>query len=196
MTATTQPRQADLFGDQTVELAAPEGLTYQPSFISRADELGLLAALQPFDFTPFQFHGYEGKRRVHYFGWRYDYDARAVAEVEPIPEFLLSLREQLASFADVPADAFQQALVNQYDAGAGIGWHRDKPQFGDVVGVSLLSACTLRFRLPRQGGWQRHNQPLAPRSAYHLTGPARVNWEHSIASHDAARYSITFRTLR
>jgi alkylated DNA repair dioxygenase AlkB len=169
--------------------------------VTPEQEHALEAALAPLAFKPFQFHGYEGKRQVRYFGWRYDYGAERIAPVEPIPDFLLPLREAVAAWAGLPAEAFGQALVNSYEPGSGIGWHRDKPQFGEVAGVSLLSGCVMRFRRPRlrngeADGWDRFNQALAARSAYLLTGPSRTQWEHSIASHDAARYSVTFRTLR
>jgi alkylated DNA repair dioxygenase AlkB len=36
---------------------------------------------------------------------------------------------------------------------------------------------------------------VEPRSAYLLSGPARQDWEHSIAPGDTLRFSITFRTL-
>jgi alkylated DNA repair dioxygenase AlkB len=40
-------------------------------------------------------------------------------------------------------------LVTRYPPGAGIGWHRDAPQFGEVGGISLLTACRMRFRRGR-----------------------------------------------
>jgi alkylated DNA repair dioxygenase AlkB len=85
--------------------------------------------------------------------------------------------------------------VNEYRAGAGIGWHKDKPQFGIVVGVSLLTPATMRFRRPHGQKWIRTSHPLLPRSIYVLSGEARTDWEHSIPPLDALRYSITFRTL-
>ena len=75
-------------------------------------------------------------------------------------------------------------------------WHRDKAVFGQVVGVSLLAPCILRFRKKVNTKWDRVNVFVEPRSAYHLTGPARAEWEHSILRVDALRYSITFRTMR
>ena len=88
-------------------------------------------------------------------------------------------------------------LVTKYGPGAGIGWHRDKEVFGEVIGVSLLSPCVLRLRR-KVGGkkWERANVEAEPRSAYLLSGPSRSEWEHSIPAVDALRYSITFRNLR
>ncbi|HYE42639.1 MAG TPA: alpha-ketoglutarate-dependent dioxygenase AlkB, partial [Caulobacteraceae bacterium] len=88
------------------------------------------------------------------------------------------------------------ALVTEYTPGAGIGWHRDRPEFGVVIGVSLLSACVIRFRRRAARGFERASFLAEPRSAYRLDGPVRTEWEHSIAGVDALRYSVTFRTRR
>ena len=129
------------------------------------------------------------------FGYRYDYDRRAVVEAAPFPAFLMSLRRKVAQIFDRPADAFEQVLINEYKPGAGIGWHRDKAQFDEVVGVSLLAPCRLRFRRKAGERWERASLAVEPRSAYLLSGPARTVWEHSIPVLDRLRYSITFRTL-
>jgi alkylated DNA repair dioxygenase AlkB len=183
--------QPDLFG---TESAYPEGFRYQPELISADRERDLLAELEKLPFQPFDFHGWEGKRRIVSFGWRYDYGQRAVQAAEALPDFVLSLRDEAAAFAGLPAAEFRQVLVTEYAAGAGIGWHRDKPEFGEVVGISLLSATNLRFRLAKPGGgWERRAVPLAPRSAYLLQGPARYRWYHSIRPVETLRYSVTFR---
>lgn len=83
----------------------------------------------------------------------------------------------------------------RYDPGAGIGWHRDRPVFEHVVGISLGAPATLRLRRRRPGGFDRAAVPLAPRSIYHLTGEARHDWEHSILAVDLPRWSVTFRSL-
>ena len=145
--------------------------------------------------STFQFGRCEGKRRVASFGYSYDYDRRKVEAAAPIPDFLLAARAAVAAWARRPADDFVQGLISRYAPGAGIGWHRDKPPFGVVAGISLLAPCTLRLRREAGPGWDRANLPLEPRSAYLLTGPARGQWEHSIAPQARLRYSITLRTL-
>jgi alkylated DNA repair dioxygenase AlkB len=189
------PLQADLFGSPPPAL--PEGLVYQPELVSPAEEAELAARFEALPFAPFQFHGFEANRRVIYFGWRYDYAQGALHAAEPMPDWLHPLRERAEAFAGVASGSIVHVLINQYLPGAGIGWHRDRPQFEDVIGVSLLAPC--RFRMRRRsadGGWERTAFIAEPRSAYLLRGPSRTDWEHSIAPMEALRYSITFRTLR
>jgi DNA oxidative demethylase len=98
-------------------------------------------------------------------------------------------------FAHIAADDLVQALLIRYDPGAGIGWHRDRPVFEHVVGISLGAPATMRCRRRRAGGFYRASAELAPRSIYHLSGEARRKWEHSIAAMAVTRWSITFRSL-
>ena len=186
------PLQPDLFGASS---PAPEGLDYRADLLTHEEETELVARLGELPFEPFDFHGYLANRRVVGFGFRYDYGRREVAAPPPMPAFLEPLRRKVAAFADHPAEAFAQVLINEYRPGAGIGWRRDKPQFGEVVGVSLLAPCLLRFRRKLERRWERASVPIAPRSAYRLAGPSRSVWEHSIAPLDRHRYSITFRAV-
>jgi alkylated DNA repair dioxygenase AlkB len=189
---TSQP---DLFGGAGREL--PEGLRYRRELIGPEDEGALVARVRGLPFREFEFHGHTGKRRVVSFGWRYDFTGRRLQQADPIPDFLLPLREAAAAFGGVAPEEFAHALVTEYGPGAGIGWHRDKAVFGRVVGVSLLSPCDLRFRRALGGRrWERFKLTAEPRSAYLLSGPARSEWEHGIDRVDALRYSITFRNLR
>jgi alkylated DNA repair dioxygenase AlkB len=119
-----------------------------------------------------------------------------LVEAEPIPESLLPVRARVADWAGLAADALPHVLLIRYDPGAGIGWHRDRPAFDQVIGISLGAAVTMRFRRHAASGFERRTVPLAPRSAYRLTGEVRSEWEHSIAAMERARWSITFRSLR
>ena len=187
-------------------LEALQGLKYQPEFIDASEESTLLEHIRALPFREFEFHGYLGKRRIVSFGWRYEYTGRGeLKKAEDIPDFLLGLRLRAASFAQIEAESLQQVLVTEYRSGAGIGWHRDKPVFDRVVGISLLEPCILRFRrrlvreVKDQKGravWQRVNLFAQRRSAYLLEGPVRTQWEHSILRVNGVRYSITFRSLR
>ena len=176
-------------------LVVPEGLRYQPALISRSDESALVERVRELPFREFEFHGYVGKRRVVSFGWKYDFGSQRLQKAEEIPDYLVSLRALAALFANLEPEAFEQVLVTEYANGAGIGWHRDKAVFGQVVGISLLAPCTLRFRRKVDANWERANLLAEPRSAYHLSGPVRSEWEHSIARVDTLRYSITFRSM-
>ncbi len=118
-----------------------------------------------------------------------------MVEAPPLPSFLEALRRKIAERFEREVNTFRQALINEYRPGAGIGWHRDKPQYGEVVGVSLLAPCVFRFRRRAGETWDRRSLTVEPRSAYLLTGPSRTIWEHSIPAVDRHRYSITFRTL-
>jgi len=228
---TTQPNFFDGTGDDN-EAAANllEGFRYRPGLIGSEEEDALVARVRELPFREFEFHGFLGKRRVVSFGWQYDYSGRGLRKADDIPEFLLELGARAASFANLNAEAFQQVLVTEYGPGAGIGWHRDKAVFGEVVGVSLLAPCVLRFRRKSNGNlsnergrskqqlnpkgnpetvkskgklegvhlrakWDRVNVNVEPRSAYHLSGPARFEWYHSIRRVDALRYAITFRNV-
>jgi alkylated DNA repair dioxygenase AlkB len=185
--------QLDFFATQR---ALPEGFRYQRDLITPEAERALLTAVRDLPFKAFEFHGHLGKRRTVSFGWAYDFSSEALAPADAMPAFLLHLRETAAEFAALSPGNLRHVLVTEYGANAGIGWHRDKSAFGQVIGISLLSPC--RFRLRRQvaGKWERINLDLEPRSAYLLDGPARAEWEHSIPPVDAPRYSVTFRTIQ
>jgi alkylated DNA repair dioxygenase AlkB len=189
---TVAAEQRDLFAP---EPAWPAGFAYQADLIAPADEAALLLDLEALPFQPFDFRGFLAKRHVAWFGWRYDYAGGQLRDSEPIPPFLLPLRTHAAAFAGVEPESLQQVLINQYAPGAGIGWHRDKPMFGDVIAVSLAAPCTLRLRRKQGNGWERASVHVQPRSAYLLRGEARWDWQHSIPPVNELRYSVTFRTL-
>jgi alkylated DNA repair dioxygenase AlkB len=173
----------------------PEGFRYTADVIHAAEE-ARLAAFADLPFKEFEFHGFLGKRRVVSFGHRYDFNSGVLKDAEPLPEFLLPLGERAAAFAGLEPDRLQHALITEYQAGVAIGWHRDRPHYNDVIGVSLLSPCTFRMRRKRDRSWERASLRLEPRSIYLMRGPSRDQWQHSIPAVDALRYSITFRSLR
>jgi alkylated DNA repair dioxygenase AlkB len=174
----------------------PEGFRYQPDLISAEAESFLLETIRTLPFRDFEFHGFVGKRRTVSYGWAYDFGSEELRPATPVPPFLHPLQQAAAAFAGMQSEDLKHVLVTEYGAGAGIGWHRDKAVFDVVVGISLLSAC--RFRLRRRHGdvWERVTVEAAPRSAYLLSGPARMEWEHSIPAVDSLRYSVTFRSIR
>ena len=126
--------------------ALPEGFRYRPELLSAAEESDLAARLAALPLREFEFHGYLGKRRVFSYGLRYDFADSRLHVAEPIPGFLLPLRDRAAAFAGLDPEVVEHALVTEYAPGAAIGWHRDRPVYGDVIGVSFLSPCRFRFR--------------------------------------------------
>jgi alkylated DNA repair dioxygenase AlkB len=175
----------------------PDGFAYRPEVISPEEERRLLARISPLPFREFQFHGFEGRRRVASFGWRYDFEERKALPAEPIPDFLIEIYRKVETASGFRLPNLQQALETEYAPGAPIGWHKDRPFFDRVMGLSLAAPCHFRMR-KREGPrkWLRASLPLEPRSAYLLTGAARWEWEHSIPPLTQLRYSITFRNLK
>ena len=184
--------QSDLFRKPSV----PEGFAYARDLISPADERALIGEIARLPLAKFRFQGFLAKRRVIYFGWRYDFDRSRFEPTEPIPDFLHDLRARAARFAGLTPDELPHALVTEYAPGVEIGWHRDRPVFERVFGLSLLSPCVLRFRRRRGARFERFPLHAPRRSAYLLSGEIRDQWEHSIAPLQAPRYSITFRSRR
>lgn len=174
----------------------PQGFRYEENFLDAAEEGGLLDRIRSLEFHEVRMRGVAAKRRVIQYGWKYSFESFRTTQGPPIPEFLVPVRDRAASFASVLPDSLSEALLTEYSPGAPIGWHRDAPGFGIVVGISLLAPCRFRFRRGRTGAWETRELLLEPRSAYLLTGPARSEWQHSIPPVAQLRYSITFRTLR
>jgi alkylated DNA repair dioxygenase AlkB len=198
---TQPPEQGCLFGGAPAQPPAmpsgmPAGMRIAADFITVEEELALLAHCETLPFQPFAFQGWFGKRETVSFGWRYDFNGARLLSAPPIPDFLLPLRARAAGFAGLAPEALEQALVIRYGSGAGIGWHRDRPVFDRVVGISLLSPCVLRFRRREGARFSRFALDARPRAAYLLTGESRHSWEHSIAPVTAPRLSITFRSRR
>jgi alkylated DNA repair dioxygenase AlkB len=171
------------------------GLDYRPELIDGDQERDLIEWLDALDLAPFRFHGWLGNRKTHSFGWRYDFDDASFSPAEPIPGWLAPVQARAAALAGIAPGDFVHALLARYEPGAGIGWHKDREVFEQVVGISLHSPATLRFRQRAGNGFRRASLEVEPRSAYLLSGEARWAWEHRIVPGDQLRFSITFRTL-
>jgi alkylated DNA repair dioxygenase AlkB len=176
----------------------PSGFRYRENFITDADEGVLLAAIADVAFSDFEMRGVVARRRVAFFGQSYDRESAG-----PLPAFLLPLRATIGDWAGIDPEAFAMALINEYRPGTPIGWHRDAPQYDIVAGVSLLSACRMKFRpyrspsaTPSARRTATHEMVLGRRSAYLMTGESRQAYEHHIPPVAQLRYSVTFRTLR
>ena len=185
--------QGDLFA---TDAPIVPGLVLVPDAVTPADEARLVADIDAAPLKPFEFGQWRGKRLTTHYGSAYDFARGRLGEAPPLPGWLLDLRERLAPLAGMDPAALEAALLIRYDPGAGIGWHRDRPQYGEVVGLSLAAPCTLRLRRRTTDGFERRSVALPPRSLYRLSGEVRWDWEHSIAPMETTRRSITFRSLR
>lgn len=174
----------------------PPGFDYLDHALHSAEEADLVSHFTGLPFREFEFQGYLGKRRVVSFGWRYDFEDHSLHEADVLPRFLHPLRNKAAAFIMIEPPKLVHALITEYRPGTTIGWHRDRDVFGEVVGISLLSPCTFRFRRRVKDTWHRYSSLLAPRSMYSIRGPARHEWEHSIPPVSSLRYSVTFRSLK
>ena len=187
-------------------VAAPPGFEYTPDLISSSEERDLVAQIRQLEFSDVVMRGAVARRRTSHFGVGYVFEGRRTTAAPSMPSFLLPLRDRAGAWAARPPDAFVEALVTEYPAGAAIGWHRDAPAFDDVIGISLLAPCRMKLRpyvspgdLPSLAGKVRrttHEVVLEPRSGYLISGEARTAYEHHLPAVDRLRYSITFRSLR
>jgi alkylated DNA repair dioxygenase AlkB len=177
----------------------PDGLAYQLDFLTPGEERALLDEIARLPLAEARYKAFTAKRRIVSYGAGYEFDSNELVDAPPLPPFLLALRQKAAAFTDLPAERLAQALVSEFRPGTTLGWHRDAPPFGTVVGISLGAACRLRFRPypPKPGravdGFELR---LEPRSIYVLRDDARWRWQHHVPPTKALRYSITFRTLR
>jgi alkylated DNA repair dioxygenase AlkB len=174
----------------------PDGFRYQDDFVSAREERDLLNTIGALEFHDVRMRGVAARRRVVQYGWKYSFESFRMTEGPPLPDFLLPIRDRAERFADLPAGDLSEGLITEYMPGAAIGWHRDAPGFGVVVGISLMSECRFRFRRGATGSWETTELRMLPRAIYVLTGAARSEWQHSIPAVAALRYSITFRTMK
>lgn len=184
--------QGELFAAE----ALVPGLLLVCDAVGPADEARLTTHIDAAPLRPFEFGQWRGKRLSAHYGSAYDFARGRLAEAPPMPDWLLELSERLAPLAGMEPAQFEAALLIRYDRGAGIGWHRDRPQYGDVLGLSLGAPCVMRLRRRTPDGFERRKLALPPRSLYRLSGEVRWDWEHSIAPMEVTRHSITYRTLR
>ena len=177
-------------------LEKPRGLVYRSDFLTVEEERRLLEFIKLLEFQQVVMHGQAAKRVVCHFGLGYDFESRQTTPGESIPKQLIPLRLKAEKFADLPRGAIVEALITKYPVGSTIGWHRDAPPFGVVIGISLLAPVIMRFR--RGEGTERrvYERILNPRSAYILQGQVRSLWQHHIPPTKRERYSVTFRTLK
>ncbi len=188
-----------LFGDSA---QLPDGFTYREDFTSEAEEQKLIREIQKLQLTPFKYYQFTGKRRTVSFGWQYEFGASEITAAPAIPPFLLPLRIRAGSRFGIDPNSLVQTSIIEYSTGSPIGWHRDLPYFGVVVGISLGAQCRIKFRNHHRVRSKAAHRgeilsiELQPRSIYLMSGAAREIWQHSIPPVKRLRYSIMMRTLR
>ena len=174
----------------------PEGLVYRPELVPANVEADLLEVFETLRFDPIVIRGQAARRTARHYGLDYDYGARTPMPGEPVPDWLRPARAIAAELAGFAPEELVEILVQRYPPGSTIGWHRDAPAFGTVMGLSLGGSSRLRFQRGKGDARRVFEVLLEPRSGYVLSGRARTSWEHSIPPTKELRYSITFRTLR
>jgi alkylated DNA repair dioxygenase AlkB len=195
-------KQGGLFDELSRDVQAPSiaGLHYIADFIDTETEATLIKVI---DTQPWLT---DLKRRVQHYGYRYDYKVRGLASdlyLGSIPEWLQPCCQKLQNeghFSRIP----DQVIVNEYLPGQGIASHRDCiPCFGDTIAsISLGSGCQMDF----VSGEARTSHYLEPQSLLVLSGEARYQWKHGIATRKsdkingvamprARRISLTFRNV-
>jgi alkylated DNA repair dioxygenase AlkB len=204
LTRIEKSRAASHIGSMTqrslfpaVSQAFADGYAYEPDFLSRAEEEALLGEIERLPLAQAEYKGFLANRRIVSYGGKYDFSAQQLQPGEPIPPFLHPLRARAAAWVGCPAGDFTHALIAEYPPGSQLGWHRDVPEFEQVVGFSLAGACRMRFRrYPPRFREKSIALDIEPRSIYRLQGPARWEWQHCVPPVPGLRYSITLRTLR
>jgi alkylated DNA repair dioxygenase AlkB len=185
-----------------VSARVPDGFIYRENFIPEAEEHELIREIQELHLKPFKYYQYTGKRRTASFGWQYEFGESEITTAPDMPAFLLPVRTRAGKLFGIGPNSLIQTSIIEYSTGSPIGWHRDIPHFGVVVGISLGAACRMRFRKYNRGGSKNLNRDeilsieLRSRSIYLMSGASREIWQHSIPPVKQLRYSIMMRTLR
>jgi len=180
----------------------PDGFVYHQNFISATEENELIREIQKLHLTAFKYYQFTGKRRIVSFGWQYEFGKNEITTAPDMPSFLLPFRTRAGELFGIDPNSFSQTSIIEYSIGSPIGWHRDIPHFGVVVGISLSGACRIRFRKYNPARSKSLNPDeivsieLKPHSIYLMSGASRELWQHSIPPVKELRYSIMMRTLR
>lgn len=172
------------------------GFTLIPDFINETEERHLLANVEN---GPWET---DWRRRIQQYGLGYaGKHGRKASWTRDFPEWLNALGKRVEPFFDrFP----ENSVINEYIPPQGIGPHRDYPTFGPTVAcVSLGSDIVMDFIHPERE--LRVSVFVPAKSLWVITGEARFQWQHAIASRLSdvingerkareRRVSITFRT--
>eukprot|EP01062_Namystynia_karyoxenos_P008497 TRINITY_DN12993_c0_g1_i2.p2 TRINITY_DN12993_c0_g1~~TRINITY_DN12993_c0_g1_i2.p2 ORF type:complete len:676 (+),score=159.25 TRINITY_DN12993_c0_g1_i2:81-2030(+) len=118
----------------------PDGLVYQPDFMTPEEERTLVRQLDQ--------HGWDKdlSRRTIQFGFKFEHRIDALLRAEPIPEFVRPYLRRAVEMGFMDQEA-NQVIVNEYRGGSHfINPHADRHCFGEkVVTVSLLDSWTMTW---------------------------------------------------
>lgn len=194
---TMQQEELALEIDHTQQHAIP-GFTLVPDFINETEERQLLANLEE---GPWET---DWRRRIQQYGLGYAGEhGRKASWIRDFPDWLNALAKRVEPFFDrFP----ENTVINEYIPPLGIGPHRDYLTFGPTVAcVSLGSDIVMDFIHPER---ELRVPVFVPvRSLWVITGEARYQWQHSIATRltdmvhgerkaRGRRVSITFRIAK
>jgi hypothetical protein len=98
--------EPDLPGRPVAEL--PEGFRYIPDVLTPPQEKSLVTEFEKLPLKPFEFHGYQGNRRIYTFGHKYIFAGQEPRDDASIPDYLLPLTELASRISGEPAEAFAQ----------------------------------------------------------------------------------------
>ena len=130
----------------------------------------------------------------------------------PVPPLLKQLGNEawesavrsLPDFPDWDLFSPDTVVVNRYDPGKGVGFHKDPPrQNAFIMGITLyehpIECPTSKMKFKCDASGEVHVVPTPHRSAYLVTGPAYHAAKHSRAASKRQLgriYSVTFRAKR
>ena len=151
------------------------GLLYIPNYVTPKQHDSLVEAI---DAQPWRL---DLARRTQQYGYLYQHKAKTAdlsVRLGDLPDWLQELAAQLGHdglVSQVP----DQAIINEYEPGQGIGAHVDAPAHWDevVLSLSLLSSAGMEFAR----GQEQTSLLLEPRSLIVFRGEARYEWTHGIA---------------
>jgi alkylated DNA repair protein (DNA oxidative demethylase) len=82
-----------------IEGERPEGLLYEPNFVSADEAADLVGLLESLEFEEVKMRGQTARRTVRHFGLAYDYEGWKLTPGEPLPPSLEWLREPLRRYS-------------------------------------------------------------------------------------------------
>jgi alkylated DNA repair dioxygenase AlkB len=190
--------QDELFLVKEAPPRAVPGLSLRLDYVTPEEERELIAHVDAGEWET------DWRRRIQQYGLGYAGEhGTKPTWLRDLPAWLAPLASRVAK--DAGFDRFpENSVINEYIPPLGIGPHKDYGAFGPTIAcVSLGSDIVIDFSHPERGLKVPVHVPA--RSLWVITGEARSQWRHAIASRltdvingerrpRGRRVSITFRT--